>query len=89
MAIKLNIKELVEVSSPANDHYSVTATLQLVEDGVVVAEKPVTVTGFRYEANSLKEAVKGKLKDAGIEWREQHVKAKLMAKQLEGIAGEM
>ena len=89
MAIKLNIKELVEVSSPSNDHYSVTATLQLVEDGVVLAEKPITINGNRYEAESLKEAVKGKLKRAGMEWGEQYIKAKLMAKQLEGIAGEL
>ena len=88
MAIKINIKELTDVSAPSNDHYSVTAILQLVEDEVVLEEKPITVAGYEYEAETLRKAVRTKLRDAGKEWRERFVKARRMADKLEGLAGE-
>ena len=87
--MQIVIKELLDVSAPENDHYSVTATLQLVEDGKILAEKPVTVTGFEYEAETFRKAVKGKLMAAGRQWAEQFIKARRMAKQLEGIESEI
>ncbi len=89
MVIKINIKELTDVSSPYSDYFSVTATLELIEDEIVLDEKSVTVTGFRYEADNLKEAVKERLKSDGMEWREQYSRAKVMAEQLEGLEGEL
>lgn len=89
MAIKLIIKDLVDISSTSGDLYSATITLQLIENGLVIAEQPITVSGDRYEADNLKEAVKRKVKDIGMQWREQIVKTRLMAKQLEGLAGEI
>ena len=80
--IEIKIKSLDKVEAPANDHYTVTATLEMFEDGVLVEERSVSVSGYRYEASTLKEAVKARLVDYGKEWKEQYLKAKEMAKEL-------
>ena len=88
MAIKVNIKELTSIDSPSNDHYSVTATLQLIEDDVVIAEKPVSVTGYILEDVTVKKAVKSKLKAAGLEWKERLLKTRQLVKDLTGLGEE-
>lgn len=71
------------------DNYSVSATIQLVDNTTVLAEKVITVTGFRYEADDLKVSIKGKFKDAIKQWKEQLAGEQEIKTMLTGLVGEL
>jgi len=88
MDISVRIKELVSATSPTEDHYSVVAILELVKDGVAIAEKEIKgITCYRYESETLKKAVEARLMEVGKVWRNQYIRSSKVEEELQSLEG--
>ena len=87
MAITTKASNL-EVSR-TGDNFSVSATVQLLDGIIVLAESVITVNGFRYEADDLKVSIKSKFQDAIKQWKQQLAGEQEIKTLLSDLVGEL
>jgi len=68
MAYTIKVKS-VEATLTMGDNYGVAATCELYDNGVLVDIRIISVAGFRYETDNLKQSIINKLREAIVIWK--------------------